>query len=144
MVPPAARGFTLEVGDAKIVDLGTEFGVAVTPDSESIEVFDGEVALHAPAIQQRLLHSGEAVVRTARGSYEDAGASPDAFVGITELEERADAERTADYERWRSWSDDLRHDPRLVCYYSFNQPGAWRRRCRAARSRRIEISTAPS
>ncbi|GAA5508596.1 LamG-like jellyroll fold domain-containing protein [Novipirellula caenicola] len=45
-VPPRARGFVLNSPKAAIVDLGTEFGVSVTPQGTSeVEVLSGEVEL---------------------------------------------------------------------------------------------------
>ncbi|WP_372718822.1 LamG-like jellyroll fold domain-containing protein [Novipirellula sp.] len=45
-VPPRARGFVLNSPKAAIVDLGTEFGVSVTPTGTSeVEVLSGEVEL---------------------------------------------------------------------------------------------------
>ncbi|GAA4454819.1 LamG-like jellyroll fold domain-containing protein [Novipirellula rosea] len=45
-VPPRARGFVLNAPKAAIVDLGTEFGVSVTPAGTSeVEVLSGEVEL---------------------------------------------------------------------------------------------------
>jgi len=78
-VPARARGFEILTPNALVVDLGTEFGVAVTPEgSTEVEVFRGEVFV-APrpsagedrppgAIKtspQRRLTAGEAVQVTA-------------------------------------------------------------------------------
>ena len=41
-VPPADLGFVVETARARILDLGTEFGVSA--DDETVQVFDGEVA----------------------------------------------------------------------------------------------------
>jgi hypothetical protein len=46
LVPSQAIGFRVQTKLATIVDLGTEFGVGVTPTGDTdVEVFDGEVAL---------------------------------------------------------------------------------------------------
>jgi len=45
-VPPQATGFTIETPRAKIIDLGTEFGVRVQPDGDlEVHVFEGTVDL---------------------------------------------------------------------------------------------------
>jgi len=45
-VPPRATGFTIETPRAKVVDLGTEFGIRVHPDGElEVHVFEGMVDL---------------------------------------------------------------------------------------------------
>jgi hypothetical protein len=47
-VGPSSAGFTIHTPDATIVDLGTEFGVAVQEDKSSqIEVFAGQILVHA-------------------------------------------------------------------------------------------------
>jgi hypothetical protein len=52
-VPPAARGFSLEVDDMTVVDLGTEFGLSVTDEGANVQVFDGEVELQQPSTNKR-------------------------------------------------------------------------------------------
>ncbi len=127
-VPPAARGFSIEVDDLKVVDLGTEFGLSVSPNSTGVQVFDGEVELHPSTSERRLLKSGQAVVRKAAGEYQDAQAVPESFVDIAGLESRARLQDAARYGRWKEWSDKLRRDPRLIAYYAFAEQGDWERR----------------
>lgn len=66
--PKAAKGFTVQTPAAKIVDLGTQFGVSVDEETQSVQlhVFAGLVQLQtkpkdgtAPAVRQ--LRTGEAV-----------------------------------------------------------------------------------
>ncbi len=127
-VPPAARGFSVEVEGMKVVDLGTEFGLSVSDSGANVQVFDGEVELHPHASKPRLLKSGQGVVRTATGEYQDAEVAPENFVDIARLESRAQLQDTAKYRRWQEWSTDLRHDPQLIAYYAFDEPTDWERR----------------
>ena len=66
-VPPAAQGFVVRAPDAKVVDLGTEFGIAVEQGKLSdVEVFAGrvEVRLGADAEQtdpKQAVLAGEAI-----------------------------------------------------------------------------------
>ena len=67
-VPVAARGFTVKTPLAEIVDLGTEFGVAVAADGrEEAHVFKGEIELvtreaaNQPAVEPTRLEAGQAV-----------------------------------------------------------------------------------
>ena len=66
-VPPAARGFVVRTPDATVVDLGTEFGIAVELGGLSdVEVFAGrvEVGLGAdakPTGTKRTVLAGEAI-----------------------------------------------------------------------------------
>ena len=47
-VPDGARGFTVETPSARIVDLGTEFGVSAGAASSEVHVFKGEVIVKTP------------------------------------------------------------------------------------------------
>jgi hypothetical protein len=135
-VPPAARGFSLEVEDMTVVDLGTEFGLSVTDQGASVQVFDGEVELQQPETARRLLTAGEALRRNVDGSYEAAKMTPDSFLDIDKLASRAQGQQAARYERWRSWSEKLRRDARLITWYAFDEKGGW--------SRRLSNSQAPA
>lgn len=127
-VPPAARGFSLEVDDLKVVDLGTEFGLSVTDEGANVQVFDGEVELLQPQSSSRLLIAGEGLVRTPDGVYEETNVTPDTFLDIAALESRVQGQHDARYERWRSWSEKVRRDPRVITYYAFDQSDGWNRR----------------
>ena len=127
-VPPAARGFSLEIDDIKVVDLGTEFGLSVTQEGASVQVFDGEVELQQPALENRLLTAGQALIRRADGEYSESEIAPETFLDIATLESRAAGQHDARFERWRVWSEQLRHDERLIVYYAFDQQGGWQRR----------------
>ena len=127
-VPPAARGFSLEVDDMTVVDLGTEFGLSVTDEGANVQVFDGEVELQQPSTNKRRLTAGEALLRTPDGVYTKSEVTPDSFLDIDKLESRAQGQEDARYERWRSWSENLRRDSRLIAYYAFDENGGWSRR----------------
>ncbi len=127
-VPPAARGFSLEVDDMKVVDLGTEFGLSVSSEGANVQVFDGEVELQQPSTDKRLLTAGQALIRNADGEYSKADVTPERFLDIATLESRAAGQRDERYERWRAWSEELRRDARLIAYYAFDQHGGWQRR----------------
>lgn len=127
-VPPAARGFSLEVDDLRVVDLGTEFGLSVSSAGANVQVFDGEVELQQPSSARRLLIAGQALVRTPNGNYETSAMTPESFLDIESLESRVQGQRDERYSRWKKWSTKLRGDERLVAYYAFDQAGGWQRR----------------
>ena len=127
-VPPAARGFALEMDDLKLVDLGTEFGVSVSAQGADIQVFDGEVEIHAENSPSRQLNAGQALTRSATGALRTSQVTPEQFLDIATLETRTKGQGTARYERWLDFSTHLRHDPRLIAYYAFDQRGAWQRK----------------
>ncbi len=127
-VPPAARGFSLELDDMKVVDLGTEFGLSVSAEGANVQVFDGEVELHPAEKTKQVLKAGQALVRTPQGDFEKTAVTPERYLNIAALESRAEGQRTARYEQWKSWSEKLRADPRLIAYYAFDQNSGWERR----------------
>ena len=52
----ATPGFTVDTQRARFVDLGTQFGVEVTPGGQtSLVVFDGEVEVHEPSAKSKSL-----------------------------------------------------------------------------------------
>lgn len=68
-VPPAARGFTIDTPPARVVDLGTEFGVGVREDGATeVQVFRGEVVADCKGTKHHL--------EAGRALAIDAAASP--------------------------------------------------------------------
>ena len=127
-VPPAARGFSLTHEDLTVVDLGTEFGMSVSPDGADVQVFDGEVELQPGDARKRRLTAGQALARGLDDRFETADMTPDRFLDVAALESLSRGERTARYERWKAWSERFRQDPRLVAYYAFADVGDGHRR----------------
>lgn len=128
IVPPAARGFSLDTEKMKVVDLGTEFGMAVSSDSVEVQVFDGEVELHPQSKSIRRITTGQGVSLGKTGDLTDSASRPEAFIGIPELESLSDKQNKQRYTQWKTWSDSIRSDPRLVTYYAFDQLTDWQRR----------------
>jgi len=131
-VPPAARGFSLEVDDMTVVDLGTEFGLSVTPSGANVQVFDGEVELLQPASRKRILTAGKALIRNADGDYVDTEISPDRFLDIATLASRESNQRSETYLKWQNWSDAIRRDERLIAYYTFENEFLRQRRLKCS------------
>ena len=127
-VPPAARGFSLEADGMKVVDLGTEFGLAVSSEGADVQVFDGEVELHPESAEKQRLTTGDSVARTADGKFEKGPYTPERFLDIAALQARADGQQTARFQKWKAWSEDLRRDPRLIAYYAFDETSEWNRK----------------
>ena len=131
-VPPAACGFSLEVDDMKVVDLGTEFGLTVSAEGADVQVFDGEVELYPAAQKKQHLQAGQALVRTPAGDFKKSKVTPEQYLDIAALESRAQGQNSARYEQWKAWSEKLRRDPRLITYFTFDQNDEWERRLKCA------------
>ena len=127
-VPPAARGFSVQVNGMEVVDLGTEFGLSVSADETNLQVFDGEVEIHPAASQKRLLSAGQAIRKSPDGAIENSDVTPQRFVNIESLESRSQGQRESRFQRWKNWSAQLRRDNRLIAYYAFDDVGNWNRR----------------
>lgn len=141
MVPEVARGFTLEVDDLKIVDLGTEFGVDVQDNRTDVQVFAGEVEIHEPTDDPSeptitRVRGGGAVIHQ-QGAIRTADADPSGFVGMSELANKENAQVDQRFARWKKWSDGIRNDPRVIAYYPFDQQDDWNRKLDCAATARL-------
>jgi hypothetical protein len=84
-VPPNAHGFAVETATTRVIDLGTEFGVAASPDgSDEIQVFKGNVTAQpqaAVSVAPLKLSEGQAAVSTGHQiKLDPAGAQAQKFV----------------------------------------------------------------
>lgn len=116
-VPPAARGFTIQAADSDIVDLGTEFALEVTAQNARVEVIDGEVKLQGGK------HDGERLL-TGQGRWLRGDETAQTFVGLSTLDDLRRRRQQAEIERfdqWKSATEKLHDDDRLIAYYPIAQ-----------------------
>ena len=104
LVPPQARGFSVTGPQFKLVDLGTEFGMEVASAGGSkVQVFDGEVELHAANQVHRLL--GGAGLSWARsGAKSDIASDPGSFPSFDDVRDRTQQRADQRYEAWQQWN----------------------------------------
>jgi len=126
-VPEAAHGFRIHTAEGEVVDLGTEFALAVTPDKSEIHVIEGEVEWHPRADNMFKMAKGEAVYWQADGRHQKTSANPAVFVGTDELGRQLASSQQARRQEWEQASAALRHDARLVAYYRMNVLASWDR-----------------
>lgn len=124
VVPPSAKGFTVQTVQGEIVDLGTEFGLWVSDNQTlSAEVFIGEITHASPSddglAKPILLEAGEAIRADSVSGVQRVSPEPTAYVRADEFESLLQAERSA-YHRWRSYCYQLRRDPDLLAFYSMD------------------------
>ncbi|WP_377178618.1 LamG-like jellyroll fold domain-containing protein [Rubritalea tangerina] len=86
--PPSAQGFTIDLpGQNSVVDLGTEFGVEVVSERDSVvQVFSGIVELHSAAHRPYELSQGQAVVWRDGGEPVEIDFETVNFVSSEQLE----------------------------------------------------------
>lgn len=84
-VPPKASGFTVETSLAKIVDLGTEFGVEASFEAKELQVhvFDGEVSLSSSSKSGEDLQAGRPISLVA-GQAAVVDSKRDAIIKMVE------------------------------------------------------------
>lgn len=95
-VPPEGRGFTVETPRARLIDLGTEFGVGIFENGETeVQVFLGEVIAECKdttgATQSHRLEAGKAVAiaRDVAGAPQAIPFEPERFVRMFPTENSA-------------------------------------------------------
>ena len=94
------RGFTVESNSCRVTDLGTEFGVAVSPHgSNEIQVFEGQVALssNTPEYSSRT-RPAALILATGQARRVDHPGDPAAEI----LAQPASFVRVKDFDRWAS------------------------------------------
>jgi hypothetical protein len=128
-VPKAARGFTVETPFARAVDLGTEFGVSVSPMGDTdIQTFQGTVSLTSTtggtASPATLITTGIARHVGPAGNISEIPADSVAYVRPQQFDEWKAMPQGTPYERWKAYSQRLRADPDLVAYYTFDKSDA--------------------
>ncbi len=126
-VPQAAQGFTVLSADIEMVDLGTEFGVEVTPHRETqVHVFDGKLELYPPNTQRAaenrielLAGSGRRIERSGESS--PIVADPKAFITTRELKQRVDEDMARRVNLWAQHIKTVKQDSRFIATYTFEQ-----------------------
>ena len=113
--PPTARGFTIATRAADYVDLGTEFGLRVDPDSgaSDLYVFDGQVNVADPRSGKVL---SEVVEGNSSRHVEGAvGAAPE--VDADEFPTPG----AIGFQRWQQHERAMRTDDQLLAFYPFRR-----------------------
>jgi hypothetical protein len=127
-VPQAAVGFTIETPEAELQDLGTRFGVDVSPQGESrLHVFEGEVLARPRPRRQKNsvqvsshgVRQGEALVIVQGGEVSQAQVRGSAFLAPEEVRALDAAWRAGQRRNWQRWVRSIRRDDALVLYSGF-------------------------
>ncbi len=128
-VPPHARGFKLTTPDAEVVDLGTEFGLKVSPEGRAqVHVFDGEVEVLPNQATQKLSVKQGAGWDGINGVAASPAAASASFADLSALRAQT---RTSDEQRLAAWREGMQpflNDPRLLVGYTFEPASEWERR----------------
>lgn len=133
-VPESAHGFTITSSHVDVVDLGTEFALVVDKSGKGeVHVFDGEVEIHEkPGGEMLHLMSGNGV-RFGEGSPEVLPLNEMGFVDFQRVSSLATAEADEHRARWLHYSEELKADPDVMLYFSFDETRDWVRQLRNVR-----------
>ncbi len=125
---PRSRGFIVDAPQARLIDVGTEFGVQVEEDG-SVEayVFEGRIDLspyregQGPAIA---LEKGASQRVDPNGRLSEPHNSHAlSFVRDQELTARVRAREGSRYHEWLAHRYALQRDPALLVFYDFERQG---------------------
>jgi hypothetical protein len=134
-IPLPPSPFVVRTPTATVTDLGTEFGVEV--DKRGIttsHVFRGVVEVRLATDDGR--QGGQTIRLTANQSVrvekhgdgkaatvQRGTADPTAFVRAEHLSQLPREQKPEPLRRWQTYSRQLRHDPALIAYYTFEPAG---------------------
>jgi hypothetical protein len=121
-VPPQARGFTVGSTAMKVVDYGTDFGIAANAGSApEVHVFTGRVELASlKTTAVRALTEGQAV-RIEENGLSNIPAKRSAFPSEEDLARRDAASAMERYTLWKQAAQTLSADPATVIHYNFEE-----------------------
>jgi hypothetical protein len=119
-VPRPATGFRVRTTSGEIVDIGTDFSLAVTPTHADMHVIGGKIEWHPTSKPMRTLTEGQSLRWTATGEPQNVKFQAPAAVDFA-------TQRDARRAGWQAHSRELRKDPRLLAYFPMDQPGGWSR-----------------
>ncbi|MEM9346056.1 MAG: LamG-like jellyroll fold domain-containing protein [Planctomycetota bacterium] len=124
---PGSKGFVVHTPNARIIDVGTEFGVAVSKLGETVaSVFEGEVELTGMTNGQAStdglsVRAGQFKRVDPTGMrVDDADPLSIAFVRGQDFDLLSDSANALTYDRWLAQSMEIRRDPSAVLYYTFD------------------------
>lgn len=120
-VPPAARGFKLNSPTAKIVDLGTEFGLVVKNGKSQVEVFDGEIVVNHLDEQDKHLFKGDALTLSQSGPTSPLASGQLKIPSTKGFRPHAVEQHLESFRSWQNHRDELARDSELIAYYGFDQ-----------------------
>ena len=114
-----------------LVDLGTEFGISVDKNGSSeVHVFDGKVELRGvggDAKTTKGLSEGEAMRLKGSVAGELIDMDPALFPESSLLDDVDGVRAESRYQKWKAFSNELKNDPSLIAYYTFEPERSWDR-----------------
>jgi hypothetical protein len=121
-VPSQAHGFTIDTPDAKVVDLGTSFGMKVDLESTAVEVFEGEVEVSNihDGNAKTILKAG-AGLRMGKGINETIKPDEAFYSNVNDLSDKISVRSKANYAKWQERIFQVKSDSRILARYNFSK-----------------------
>jgi hypothetical protein len=120
-VPDPAVGFKLLTMDGEIVDLGTEFALALDGDDSELHVFDGEIEWHPKNSAMKRMRGGDGLKWSDGTPPATFVSNRQGFVGVEEIESQARLNQEKRLAKWNESRGRWLADRRLVFAYDFDQ-----------------------
>ena len=131
-VPQVATGFSIEVPNGKIIDLGTEFGLHVHEGgSTEVFVYKGRVLYEGVAGGDedvfREIAGGESIFIDPYGYPRWVEMPTEPFMGKAELAYRSMEESQRRHSAWVQMSQEIARNPNTRLYFTFDNQDDWSR-----------------
>jgi hypothetical protein len=131
-VPQVATGFSIEVPNGKIIDLGTEFGLHVHEGgSTEVFVYKGRVLYEGVAGEDedvfREISGGESIFIDPYGFPRWVEMPTEPFMGKAELAYRSMEESQRRHLAWVQMSKEIAQNPKTRLYFTFDNQSDWSR-----------------
>lgn len=120
------KHFVVRTNNAAVVDFGTEFGIGFDGHSTQTYVFKGEVEIRNSSdllkyAKNMTLKGGQGGQVASNGEISHQNRLQTQFIRASEFEARLKAMQGSAYHRWLAYSLQLRKDPSLAAYYTFEK-----------------------
>ena len=125
-VPEQAHCFQINTSDAKVIDLGTEFGINVSNSGKTdLYVYDGEVEFHPEKTQSKNLVTNQGI------SWHDQVLKPiaidDSIMSFENIETAHKSHSGEKLQLWNQYAESIRNRDDVVLFYSFEAENKWSR-----------------
>ena len=132
-VPPQALGFTITTPQVEVVDLGTEFGIRVTPDRLQTEVHCFSGKLEAMQVVSQPIPTAERTIAANEGlryspsGVDEIAADFNSFVSFEDMALKSETNASKRQQSWQQHMYRLLTDPAILALYTFEEQDAGER-----------------
>jgi len=125
-VPEQGHGFQITTADAKVIDLGTEFGLDVSKEGQTnLYVYDGEVELHPNKRASQNLVTNQGVTWNDKEITEIP--IDDSIISFENVESAHNIHSREKLSAWNEYADNMRQRSDVILFYSFEENNKWSR-----------------